>query len=453
MSRQHRPSLSQARLSYCDGPSGCWHARARRAGVIRLLLVILVCAGIQFFLGARAAVAQDGTGSYTVESGDTLGAIAARFGVSVDALVAFNQLDSPDVLAVGQVLLVPDAASGEAASLALVPTVAVPSQPGETLIDVAQRLDQDIQLLVQLNQLGAYDRLYPGQPVKLPRAAAPGALLRFGSVLGVDVPASLAQGRTGRVRVTASRPLSLTATWNGLPLAFTPIAEGADDQFALVPTPALLAPGPYPLVISYTASSGLDLARTWEIAVGDGGYESQDIALSPETSQLLAPELVQAELERVAALWSQVAPGLWWRGAFLRPIDAQYQTSSPFGTRRSYNAGPVSSYHAGQDFAAPEGAVVTAPASGIVVLAAPLDVRGTAVLIDHGRGIFTGYWHLSELQVAEGQTVNAGDLLGLVGSTGLSTGAHLHWELRINSVAVDPMQFIDEPLAPEEGAP
>jgi murein DD-endopeptidase MepM/ murein hydrolase activator NlpD len=84
-----------------------------------------------------------------------------------------------------------------------------------------------------------------------------------------------------------------------------------------------------------------------------------------------------------------------------------------------------------------------------VALAQPLQVRGNAILLDHGRGIFTGYWHLNELRVAVGQKVAAGDLIGLVGNTGLSTGAHLHWELRINGIAVDPTQFWEEPLLKE----
>ncbi|MCB0241403.1 MAG: M23 family metallopeptidase, partial [Anaerolineae bacterium] len=81
-----------------------------------------------------------------------------------------------------------------------------------------------------------------------------------------------------------------------------------------------------------------------------------------------------------------------------------------------------SGYHTGQDFAAPEGVPVLAPASGTVVLAEPLDVRGNAVVIDHGAGVFTGYWHLSQIDVQAGQQVKPGDQLGLVGTTGLSTG-------------------------------
>ena len=77
-----------------------------------------------------------------------------------------------------------------------------------------------------------------------------------------------------------------------------------------------------------------------------------------------------------------------------------------------------------------------------MVLAEPLQVRGNAVLIDHGGGVFSGYWHLTDITVSAGQAVQAGDLLGHVGTTGLSTGNHLHWELRVNGFAVDPMQWL-----------
>ena len=73
-------------------------------------------------------------------------------------------------------------------------------------------------------------------------------------------------------------------------------------------------------------------------------------------------------------------------------------------------------------------------------------MRGNAVVIDHGGGVYSGYWHMSELRVVVGQSLNTGDVIGLVGNTGLSTGAHLHWELHVYGVAVDPMQFLEEAL-------
>jgi murein DD-endopeptidase MepM/ murein hydrolase activator NlpD len=102
------------------------------------------------------------------------------------------------------------------------------------------------------------------------------------------------------------------------------------------------------------------------------------------------------------------------------------------------------------DYGARQGALVLAPAAGRVVLADALDVRGNAVILDHGAGVHTGYWHLWKILVREGQSVTQGDVLGRVGTTGLSTGAHLHWEVRVGDVAVDPLQWTRE-LMPQEG--
>jgi murein DD-endopeptidase MepM/ murein hydrolase activator NlpD len=77
-----------------------------------------------------------------------------------------------------------------------------------------------------------------------------------------------------------------------------------------------------------------------------------------------------------------------------------------------------------------------------VVLAEPLTVRGNAVLIDHGMGLYSGYWHQSKIAVHEGQEVQTGDLIGYVGDTGLVTGPHLHWEMRLNGIAVEPLQWV-----------
>jgi murein DD-endopeptidase MepM/ murein hydrolase activator NlpD len=246
--------------------------------------------------------------------------------------------------------------------------------------------------------------------------------------------------------IETTRPISLVADWNGLPLPLLPRDGRSTEQVALLPVPALIAPASYTLTIGYTTTTGIYLRQDRQIAVAAGPYDSQEILLPDDKGGLLAPEISEREFLTMTNAWSQVTPTWSWQGAFQRPIDAQYATTSPFGTRRSYNGGPYSSYHAGQDFGAPAGVPIVAPAAGRVALAAPLQVRGNAVLLDHGAGIYTGYWHMTEIYVTEGQLVAAGDVLGLVGTTGLSTGAHLHWELRIYGIAVDPMQFLTEPL-------
>jgi murein DD-endopeptidase MepM/ murein hydrolase activator NlpD len=120
--------------------------------------------------------------------------------------------------------------------------------------------------------------------------------------------------------------------------------------------------------------------------------------------------------------------------------------TSTFGTRRSYNNGPATSFHGGTDFGGGVGVPIYAPAPGTVVLAELLTVRGYAVLVDHGLGLFSGYWHNDRLAVSEGQQVETGDLIAYMGSTGLVTGPHLHWEMRLQGIAVEPMQWIEDTI-------
>ena len=118
--------------------------------------------------------------------------------------------------------------------------------------------------------------------------------------------------------------------------------------------------------------------------------------------------------------------------------------NSLFGTRRSYNDGALWGYHAGVDLCGGLGTPIYAAADGVVVLAENLEVRGGAVILDHGWGVYTGYWHLSAIEVQPGQQVQAGDEIGLAGSTGRSTGPHLHWELWVGGVPVNPLTWLQQ---------
>ena len=482
---------------------------------------------------------QQQVGVYSVAAGDTLFSIAEKFAIPVDTLVQLNGITDPNLIRIGDVLLIPsveavnaittyngaaspdpspdnsetasagttstvqqlDASTSQAISnqLTSIETIAVQALPGESVDMIASRYAQDAELLSLLNSLSRSRRLFPGQMIRMPKATTSlnGILgqkgvepLRFGAVNQVTLPDTLIQGRTGRLWVQASRAISLTGTWNGLPIVFSrpeltpvervaPIVSASSESgsgesasgestsggavpivevetpfaqtqgnlwFALLPVPALIEPRVYPLQVSYRASNNILLSRTWQVEVFAGEYDSQEIVLDGAKGNLLAPSNVQTELELVTSVWSAQETPLLWQGTFIRPIGEEYPTTSPFGIRRSYNGGPYSSYHAGQDYGAAAGVPIVAPAAGVVALVKPLSVRGNAVILDHGRGIFTGYWHLSEFSVEEGQAVRAGDLIGLVGTTGLSTGAHLHWELRVYGIAVDPVQFINEQL-------
>jgi murein DD-endopeptidase MepM/ murein hydrolase activator NlpD len=416
-----------------------------------------VLRGLRFLLAVVLlipvpAIAQD-AGTYTVASGDTLGAIASRFGVTVDDIVAFNGIVDPNVLSVGQVISIPNgpgvavAAAGAGAAVYSGPTGSVLARPGDSIARLATRFSQDPSVIALLNGVDPATRLFPGQPVNLPAEAAPAQTpLYFGAITGVKTTPSILQGRTGHVYLETARPLAVNGTWMGQPVVFSPIHPDGLRQFALLPVDALQDVGTYDLVLSYTTGRGVQVSRTWQITVEDGGYESQQIVVSDDKAAQMTPDAINAERDKVVGIWSQVSPILLWQGTFVRPIDPQYSTTSAFGTRRDYSVADIGNFHAGQDFGAPEGVLVTAPAAATVVMAEPVTVRGNAVILDHGRGIFTGYWHMSEIKVEVGQQVTAGDVLGIVGNTGLSTGAHLHWEMRVDGVAVDPMQFLDEPV-------
>ncbi|MEJ2749296.1 MAG: M23 family metallopeptidase, partial [Anaerolineae bacterium] len=108
--------------------------------------------------------------------------------------------------------------------------------------------------------------------------------------------------------------------------------------------------------------------------------------------------------------------------------------------------GPYNSSHEGTDFAAYGGTAVTAPAVGTIVLAEPLAARGGAVIIDHGLGEYSGYYHLSNIIAVPGQAVQLGDLIGEVGTTGLSTGNHLHWDFLVAGQWVDALAWLDQDM-------
>ena len=115
--------------------------------------------------------------------------------------------------------------------------------------------------------------------------------------------------------------------------------------------------------------------------------------------------------------------------------------SSEFGPRRAPTAG-ASTYHRGRDYAAPSGTPIYASAAGTVITASYNGVRGNYVVIDHGNGLQTWYQHASRLYVSAGQKVSRGQNIAAVGTTGVSTGAHLHYEVHVNGTAVDPRKYL-----------
>lgn len=132
-----------------------------------------------------------------------------------------------------------------------------------------------------------------------------------------------------------------------------------------------------------------------------------------------------------------------WRPGWAHPLGEGFEVTGRFGEQRSFNGGPVQGHHGGTDFGADFGTPIMSTNDGVVVMSGLYLVRGNLVVVDHGAGIFSLYGHMQERAVSVGEWVSRGQVLGYVGSTGLSTGAHLHWELSVGGVLVDGLRWLD----------
>jgi len=165
------------------------------------------------------------------------------------------------------------------------------------------------------------------------------------------------------------------------------------------------------------------------------------LIVKPET---IDPVVTKPEDAQWAALTSRVTPEKYWDGKFIAPVPPEFAKCYPsrYGSRRSYNDGPYNYFHTGLDFCGNENTDVLAPAAGVVVFAGPLTVRGNATVIDHGQGVYSGLLHQSQIFVKPGDRVTPGQVIGRIGATGRVTGPHLHWEVWVGGVQVDPETWL-----------
>ena len=181
--------------------------------------------------------------------------------------------------------------------------------------------------------------------------------------------------------------------------------------------------------------------------VEDKAYEEQHITIKDKRK--VNPE--KRDMVRINRETKQIKTALrHWSAQDSVVVDFQKPvagpTSSPFGLRRFFNE-QARKPHSGLDIAAPEGTAIRAPAPGTVLDTGDFFFNGNTVLIDHGQGLVTMYCHMSSIDVAPGQAVITGEVLGEVGMTGRVTGPHLHWGVSLNDVRIDPLLFLTETAA------
>lgn len=372
------------------------------------------------------------TVEHIVAFGETLDAYALLTGTSEATLALLNGLSRGDNLVPGQRVQLPSALS-QTIRLHRV-------QPGDTYLRLAAEYGVSPVRLQRMNAAACSTCLIEGQLLRVPSVALQTAsALPYPFTSVVLNSAEIAQGDVLIVRVAALNASDITGRFAGSPLRFTPSDGG--EFIALIGVDAWLQPGEHSLAITATN----DLQETVDLGgyvnVKSGGFVQERVTVDAALSQLFDPDLNLREEAEMQGIYNGYSEQQWWSGPFLMPVKGRQVAG--YGNRRIYNGISLNTYHTGYDISANGGTPVAAAAAGRVVLMKRQAIRGLTIVIDHGRGVFTGYFHLSKAGVRSGQLVSAGDIIGAVGTTGRSQGNHLHFDLAVGGVTVDPGYWLE----------
>lgn len=258
-------------------------------------------------------------------------------------------------------------------------------------------------------------------------------------------PTELGQGETAIV--TVHQPAASAGSVDMLGQR-APLIHGGDVFWAVVGAGLFTPTGEYEATVTTRDVEGRVLhtvAVPYSVVPVDRPVDY--LTASAEVTAILTVEAAETE----AALRTYEQFNLFqarprWSGPIQQPCEGLLTTA--FGQGRSINGGPVTGQHSGVDIANSSGTPVVAAADGRIAWAGWMPIRGNSVLVDHGAGVVTGYHHLLRVDVEAGRDVRAGDQIGRMGSTGFSTGPHLHWEMTIFGVNVDPMTWTERAFVP-----
>ncbi|QEN09788.1 M23 family metallopeptidase [Oceanispirochaeta crateris] len=216
-----------------------------------------------------------------------------------------------------------------------------------------------------------------------------------------------------------------------------------------------LDPGNYLLRAEIRNSKGLAVYER-PVLIRTRDFKSEDIPLNYDMTTLRTDDSAEKrdQSRRLWALLNRRSDGAVHPvGVFLPPVK-EFILTSWYGDRRNYlytDGNTAASLHTGLDMAAATGSEIMAPLDGTVVMAEERILTGGTVVLEHLPGVYSLYYHMDRIDVKIGDSLSQGELLGTVGATGLVTGPHLHWELRVNTIPVNPERYLSHPLIDKDG--
>lgn len=210
--------------------------------------------------------------------------------------------------------------------------------------------------------------------------------------------------------------------------------------YSLIPISYYTDSKEYKIIISFF-KNGKKEFKSIKLNIENAPYKSEKINVSKSKFKpnKQREKRTKQEYEEAMKIYRSIHKQVLWENDFIYPMNSKI--TSDFGTKRVYN-GTLKSYHSGTDFRAKVGTPIYASNSGIVRISKDRFYSGNSIVIDHGHGIYSCYFHLSTMNYKEGDFIKKGSILGLSGDTGRITGPHLHFAFRINSIQVDPLQAI-----------
>ncbi|MEQ8676402.1 MAG: M23 family metallopeptidase [Aggregatilineales bacterium] len=249
---------------------------------------------------------------------------------------------------------------------------------------------------------------------------------------------TLPQGGVGVVNVTGEGLSNVRASFLDDIISFFPVEN--EGFYGILAASMSQNPNGYMLDLVALREGGTSVTFNIEIPITIGAFIRETVSVGEDRSYLVSPEIERAEFSRMDAVVGTITGEILWDATrFTFPIDSEL--TSPYGSFRVMNE-TTETRHTGWDLRAGVGTPVMAMGAGRVAFAGLLDIRGYQVIIDHGYGVFSGYSHFSQVHVTQGQDISAGQIIGMVGNTGRSSGAHLHWEVMVNGYWINSADFV-----------